>query len=338
MKILIAFLSILNGLLLFSQAPEGLSNLKVQSIAFGSCSKQDFPDKQLWKEVNRENPDLWIWLGDNIYGDSEDMAVLKEKYDQQKSHPDYQTLMTQTEVIGIWDDHDYGVNDGGKEYPVKEASRDLMFDFLDLNKDHPAWNREGGYQAHTFDSDGRRIKFIFLDARYFRDPLKKDEKNWNIPNYEGEILGDDQWIWLAQQLNDPETDFFIIGSGIQVIPKDHRFEKWTNFPNERNRLFILIQEYVEVPLIFISGDRHISEVSKIEIPDHKYPLYDLTSSSLTHGWSEPQPEKNEYRVGDIIYDENFALLRIDWKGKKPKLALKYIGVENKVLQELKIDF
>lgn len=325
-------------MLLSAQETEGLKSNKIQSIAFGSCSKEELVDKQLWNEVNNESPDLWIWLGDNIYGDSEDTTVLRSKYDKQKSHPGYQQLIKQSEIIGIWDDHDYGANDAGKEFPMKDASRDLMFEFMDLDKRHPAWERKGGYQAHAYDFDGKRVKVLLLDARYFRDPLKKNKENKNIPNYEGEILGDDQWIWLSRELSDDKTDLFILGSGIQVLAKDHRFEKWANFPNERNRLFNLIREKVNVPLIFISGDRHISELSTYQIEDHDFPVYDITSSSLTHGWSKRRPETNEYRIGDLVYEENFALLTIDWKGKKPKLRLKYVTAKNEILQEFDLPF
>ncbi len=340
MKKTIFFLASLFFLLSLSaqNQEEGLKAKKIQAIAFGSCSKQDLVEKQLWDEINNEKPDLWIWLGDNIYGDSEDPSVLKEKYQKQKSHPGYQALTQSTDVIGIWDDHDYGVNDGGREFPKKDESRDLMFEFLDLDPEHPAWKRKGGYQAHTYDFGGKRIKILLLDARYFRDPLKKDGDNNNIPDYEGEILGDEQWDWLTIQLNDRETDLFIVGSGIQVLAKDHRFEKWANFPSERNRLFDLIKKKVQAPLLFLSGDRHISELSMLNIADHQYPLYDLTSSSLTHGWKERRPEENEYRFGQIIYDENFGLLTIDWANNRANLQLKYITKGNKVVQEFDLVF
>lgn len=245
--------------------------------------------------------------------------------------------MEKTEVIGIWDDHDYGVNDGGKEYPKKDESRDLLFDFLDVDTNHPAWNRKGAYQTYNYDFEGKRLKIILLDTRYFRDPLKKNKEGMNVPNYEGKILGDEQWEWFKIQLDDPEIDLFIIGSSIQVIPKDHRFEKWANFPNERNWLLAIIREKVKAPVIFISGDRHISELSKLEMADYDYPVYDVTSSSLTHGWSERKEEKNEYRVGSIIHDENFAVLTINWKKKIPQVSLKYVGESNVELGSFKLD-
>lgn len=328
------FFLLLIPISLMAQTPEGHRQERIRTIAFGSCSDQEKVDKQLWNEVNKERPDVWIWLGDNIYGDTEDMSEMWSDYEKQMSHPGYKRLMRQTEIFGIWDDHDYGINDGGWDYPMKDQSRDLLFDFVQLEKDHPAWQRKGAYQAHTFDFDGKRVKILLVDARYFRHALKKSaDGQWNLPNYDGKVLDKVHWDWLEQQLKDDETDLFIIGSGIQVLAKDHRFEKWSNFPNERNKLLSMIQQQVKCPAIFISGDRHISEVSKLDIPDYEFPLYDITSSSLTHGWSERRVEKNELRVGEITYEENFAVLEIKWPGKNPELKLRYVGKDNELLQE-----
>lgn len=306
-------------------------------IAFGSCSKQDLADQQLWTEVLAEDPDLWIWLGDNIYADTEDMEVMKEKYDLQKSHPDYQQLMDQTDIIGIWDDHDYGANDVGKEYAKKDESRDILFDFLEVDPDNPAWNRKGAHQSYLYEIDGKKVSVILLDARYSRDSLAKDENNKNIPNTTGKVLGDEQWQWLTEELSGT-ADLFIIGSGIQVIPEEHAWEKWSNFPSEREKLFELIAANVKVPLVFLTGDRHISEVSKMEIEGYPYPLYDITSSSLTSPWGDPRPEANQFRIDSIIYDRNFTVMDIAWDTNTPQLGIKFVGVDNQTLKEFKLDF
>ena len=106
-------------------------NKPLTTIAFGSCSDQKRP-QPLWDDIVAQKPDLWIWLGDNIYGDSENMDTLRAKYARQKSNPVYQQLRQSTPIIGVWDDHDYGVNDGGKEYPKRKESQQLMLDFLDV--------------------------------------------------------------------------------------------------------------------------------------------------------------------------------------------------------------
>ena len=318
-------------LLAMSQEADQQLNRPVSKIAFGSCSHQTKVDQQLWKEVNATQADLWIWLGDNIYGDSEDMEVMRTKYESQKSHPDYQQLLQNTAVLGIWDDHDYGVNDGGKEYPMKDESKEELFRFLDVSPDHPARDRKGAYQSYAFSTGRNTVKLILLDTRYFRDLLAKDEKNWNIPNETGEILGDQQWKWFEDQLNDPSIDFFLIASGIQVIPTAHRFEKWANFPQELDRFYNVISK-LNKPALILSGDRHISEVSKTQVENYPFPLYELTSSSLTNPWGEPRDEPNPFREKSIVYDVNFALLELDLQEEASAIRLSYIGTDNTILQ------
>lgn len=101
---------------------------KAWTIAFGSCNRQNLP-QPLWDVIANDKPDLWIWLGDNIYGDSNDMAVLKAKYDLQANQESYKRLTAQTPVIGTWDDHDFGRNDAGKTYPFKKESQQLALNF-----------------------------------------------------------------------------------------------------------------------------------------------------------------------------------------------------------------
>lgn len=325
--------------LFISCSPTKSTEESAFTIAFGSCSKQTKTDAQLWKEVIAENPDLWIWLGDNIYADTEDMEKMKSDYDLQKSHPDYQQLLTNTEVIGVWDDHDFGSNDAGKEYPQKDASRDLLFDFLDVDKTNEAWGRKGAYQSYVYMIDNKKTKIILLDGRYFRDSL-----NWSsdpksaIINPEGTILGETQWQWFEKELDDSSVDFFIVGCGIQVLTEDHRFEKWANFPKERARMLDLVAQKVTVPLVFISGDRHISEVSKIDLNGYEYPLYDFTSSSLTSPWNEESHAPNEIRIGEIIYPVNFAVMNIDVSNENFAINFKYVGKNNEVLQESGIKY
>jgi alkaline phosphatase D len=106
------------------------------TIAFGSCNDQNRTNL-LWKEVVKNNPDLWIWGGDNVYSDTEDMQKMQQDYEQQKRDKGYQLLASNTEIIGTWDDHDYGINDGGKEFRKRAASQQLFLDFMGVSKDDP---------------------------------------------------------------------------------------------------------------------------------------------------------------------------------------------------------
>jgi alkaline phosphatase D len=117
-------------LLLILGAAHAQTSTPLTRIAFGSCSRNEL--KQLWPDVVAQDPQLWIWGGDNIYGDSHDASVLRKKYDAQKRDPGYQMLLKTCPVIGTWDDHDYGVNDGGKYFSKKEESKTELLRFLDV--------------------------------------------------------------------------------------------------------------------------------------------------------------------------------------------------------------
>ena len=307
------------------------------TIAFGSCAHEN-EEQPIWQAINQHQPDLWIWLGDIVYGDTEDMDTLKYKYDRAQSKPGYESLKSNTKVIGVYDDHDYGINDGGKEYAKRAESKDLLMEFLGVPAEDPSRSREGAYSSHSLAVDGHTIKIILLDTRYFRDPLMKDKAtNHNIPNPTGDILGENQWTWLEQELSDPKADLFVVGSSIQVISEEHRYEKWGNFPTARQRLLDLLVTAQPKALFFISGDRHIAEYSKMDLEGLPYPLYDFTASGLTHTWSSIREETNQYRVQELIAKKNFGLLNIQWT-PKPIVTLEMRGLENELLQSEQIEF
>ncbi len=285
----------------------------VAKIAFGSCNKTN-QDQSYWQYIASVNPDLWIWLGDMVYADTEDMTQMAAIYSTQKRNPNYYSFTQKIPVLGIWDDHDFGVNDGDKTYPAKEKSRELLLSFLDIDAENEVWTHTGVYQSYRLSSDEHFIKVILLDCRYFRDQLKPGSAGAQRyqPNLTGSILGEKQWKWLEHEIQDSLADFILIGSGIQVIPDQHPFEKWANFPQERMRLFDIIQTYVKVPVIIISGDRHLAEVSKFELDSLMYPIYEITSSGLTHSFENPGDEPNPYRVSPLYPGKNFGVLEFSW--------------------------
>ncbi len=302
--------------------------LPLTTVALGSCNRQDL-EQPMWPFIVGQEPQLWIWLGDNIYGDSKDMAVLRNKYLKQKAHPGYRQLRENTMIIGTWDDHDFGINDGGKEFSKKAESRDLMLDFLDVPQDAEVRKREGAYQAFIFGPPGQRVKVLLLDARYFRDKLKRGAGGKKYaPNPEGDVLGEEQWSWLEQELTDSPAQIHLIGSGIQIIPEEHGFEKWANLPTARQRLFELLKKTNPANTIFLSGDRHIAEISKIQIDGMSGAVYEITSSGLTHSYESVGDEPNRHRVGNIIGQKNFGLLKIDWSKEKPGIVIEVRGLDN----------
>ncbi len=291
----------------------------LQIIAFGSCNREDAPQRY-WTQIMAKEPDLWIWLGDNIYADTEDMRSMREQYLQLKTNPNYTAFRRRVPITGIWDDHDYGVNDGGKEYEMRASSQALFFDFIDEPKDAAARKSPGIYRSYVFGPEGKRVKVILLDTRYFRDGLEKNtvgQKRYQ-PNPTGDVLGAAQWQWLEEELRANEADIHLIASSIQVIPEEQGFEKWANFPSARQRLFDLLTATQPNRPILISGDRHLAELSRIELPGLATPLYEFTSSGLTHSY-EAADEPNRHRVSDLVGQRNFGILSIDWDGDRPRI-------------------
>ncbi|QHT71618.1 alkaline phosphatase family protein [Rhodocytophaga rosea] len=298
-------------------------------IAFGSCNRQDKP-QPMWEYIVQSKPQLWIWLGDNIYGDSDTMQVLKRKYDAQQNNPEYRKLTAAVPVIGIWDDHDFGQNDAGVEYAHKKESQQLMLDFLGEPAGSARRKQEGAYTSYTYGPVGKQVKVILLDSRYFRDALQKQDKTYVI-NETGDILGEDQWKWLENELRNSKADIHLIGNGIQVIPDEHIYEKWANFPKARKRLFDVLASTGAQHVMLLSGDRHIAEISKYTQPGVSAPIYEVTASGLTHSSTNNTGEPNQYRVGNLVNVLNFGVLEIDWNQKPIQVDILIKGLNNEVL-------
>lgn len=302
-------------------------------IAFGSCNKQDLP-QPLWKPILENNPDVFIWGGDNIYADTDDMMEMEAYYNLQKANEDYAELVTSTNILATWDDHDYGKNDAGEEYEYKQESQQKFLDFLDVPVNDERRSREGVYHSENYETENGTVKIILLDTRYFRSPLEESEdisKRYD-PDNDGTILGRQQWQWLEKELRNSNAQFNIIVSSIQFLSAEHGFETWANFPAEVEKLKRLIVETEAENVVILSGDRHISEFSKTELTGIDYPLVDFTSSGLTHTYSSFSGEPNKYREGEVISELSFGLLFIDLKNSSIKMQMR--GEGNVLQQEL----
>jgi alkaline phosphatase D len=212
----------------------------LRRIAFGSCAHQDKP-MPIWRAIVDSQPDLFLFIGDTIYADTQDMAVMKAKYQKLADQPGWLLLKKTCPILGCWDDHDYGGNDVGAEYPKKIESQQLFLDFFGEPQDSPRRKQEGVYQAKLFGPPKKRVQIILLDTRYHRSPLKKRDKfipdeGPYVPNDDPKatFLGDVQWKWLEEQLKVP-AQLRILASSIQLIAEDHGFEKWMNINFSRHK-------------------------------------------------------------------------------------------------------
>ncbi|RRO24941.1 alkaline phosphatase D family protein [Flavobacteriaceae bacterium 14752] len=309
-------------------------------VAFGSCNKQNH-EQPLWNAMAEQNPDIFIWGGDNIYADTEDMTKMAQDYQTQLENPNYKAFLKTIDhqVYGTWDDHDFGKNDAGKEWAYKVESQDLFLDFIGVDSTDVRRSRKGIYHAEDIEVEDKTIKLILLDTRYFRSPLqdhkesKKRYKPWQ--NGEGTLLGEAQWSWFENELASSTADFHIIVSSIQIWSNEHGFETWGNFPHEVDKLKKLLNNYQPKNIVMLSGDRHISEFSSQNLEAYEYPIFDFTSSGLTHAYSGFTSEPNTDRVGEVVSTESFGLLKYNFENNSVLMEMRNL---DRVLQAYELGF
>ncbi len=319
----------INGAVPMPSAPLDQSKTLTR-IVFASCAQQN-EDQSIWDQISAENPDLMLYIGDNVYGDTtpNDPALsgLKTAYLKLAQSEPFSRARAAAPLLTIWDDHDYGLNDGGGSYQHKEASEALYEYVWAIPDDDQRRHRPGVYGAWMIgDEDGKRVQIIMLDTRFFRSDLKPTDnpgahgKERYIPDADPEktMLGEEQWMWLESELEKP-ADLRLLVSSVQVVAEGHGWEGWKMLPAERDRLYALIDETGADNLILLSGDRHAAALYRKD-GVNDYPLFEATSSSLNlpvarwreesgETWIEPGPN----RLGDMYMEANYGLIDIDWR-------------------------
>lgn len=298
-----------------SALPNNNPETRLTHFAFGACWKSNRSQGH-WEQIIKNQPQFWLWLGDNVYANTSNESEMKKKYQELAEQPGYIKLAKSTPVIATWDDHDYGGNDIGCEYPERPMSQRVFLDFFNEPTDSPRRQRPGIYTSYYFGKKQQRVQVILLDTRYFRSPLKKRSGkppyrrmgNWlPDPSPNKTMLGDAQWAWLESELNKPAR-FRIIASSIQFSAPFNGYETWANFPHERQRMIDLIKKNKAEGVVFLSGDIHSSEFCLDESVGC-YPLFDHTSSSLNVPLGAAATHR---RLGPAYGGPNFGIVTIDW--------------------------
>ncbi len=335
--LLALLLSLLSGCTPVRPALDATEPVRV--IAFGSCANQTRA-QPIWDAVLASAPDLFVFLGDNIYADTDDMALLRAAYAQLGAQPGFQRLRARVPIVATWDDHDYGFNDVGAEHTAKQGSKQAFLDFFGEPAHSERRTRAGGiYTAYTVGPPGQRVQIILLDTRWDRSPLNRvsdaelaARRQRNVGPYApvtdpaARLLGEDQWQWLADQLRQP-AELRIVATSIPFLQEGTGWEIWANFPAERQRLLDLIQASAAHGVLFITGDTHRAQFSRLA-EGTPYPLWEINSSGLTENVDPARVAPDSNRLGDYYVGDNFGLIRIDWTQADPLIELEIRGEDN----------
>jgi alkaline phosphatase D len=309
-------------------------------IAFGSCAHQAKP-QPIWDAVLDYRPELFIFAGDNVYGDitSGAMTELREAYAAAAAIEGYAKVRATAPVLATWDDHDYGQNDGGADFAQKAAAKRLFLDFWQVPAEDPRRTREGIYHAQTFGPAGMRVQVVLLDTRSFRSPLRSTSepampgKGPYLPDADPAktMLGAAQWAWLRTQLLQP-AELRLIVSSVQVLADDHGWESWGNLPLERTKLFDLIAEAGAGGVILLSGDRHVGALyqRRAGVP---YGLHEITASGINMSYAASR-EPGPLRLGAVYGAPNFGTVDIDWWAGEVRLSVR--GMNGEPVREVTV--
>ena len=282
------------------------------TFATGSCAYINEPGAdrpgetygghyEIFDAIYQQHPDFMLWLGDNCYLREPDWGSrtgVRHRYGHTRALPELQPLLGSVHHYAIWDDHDYGPNDSDRSYPGKGWT----FEAFKLFWANPVYDvtRRGGITSSFVWGD---VQFFLLDDRWFRTPDRRRTGDRHM-------LGDAQLEWLLDALAYSKAPFKIVATGGQVLNPEAVYETYATFPEERERLLKGITEDGIAGVLFLTGDRHHTVLSRLDRPG-TYPLYDLTVSPFTAGPAEPDPKEGALRVpGTLVVERNFALLTV----------------------------
>ncbi len=303
-------------------------------IALGSCAYVNEPpydrpgnpyggDYQVFTSIYQMQPDIMLWLGDNVYLREADWYTrtgILHRYTHSRSLPELQPLLASTHHYAIWDDHDFGPDNSDRSF----LHKDKTFEAFQLFWGNPSYgiNSKPGITSFFQFND---IDFFLLDNRYHRSP------DLRITG-ESELLGEEQLEWLIDGLVNSKAPFKMIAIGGQVLSTAAVHENYIHFyAEERDYLLKRIEEENIKNVIFLTGDRHHTELSQL-VNNKGNTIFDLTVSPLTSGTSTNVETTNLLRVeGTLVQQRNFGWLEFSGKHSERILTMRIFDANGKEL-------
>ncbi len=308
-------------------------DLMTGSCAYFNEEKYDRPGKpygqstKIFQTMANFKPDFMLWLGDNTYlrpADFNSLFGYASRYTHSRSQPDLQTFLSTCPHYAIWDDHDYGPNDANGSHPFKKWSHKVFSAF---------WPNAiiGSLNEHDITGyvDLNGIDLFMLDNRTYRQQ----------PGKEASMLGKPQIEWLIQNLKYSNSPFKLVAVGGQVLNSYADYENMSVYENEREYLLNRIREEKIKNIVFLTGDRHHTELSKVDLGEG-IEVYDFTCSPLSSG-TKPEKYRNEpnmHRVnGTNFFENNFGILRFSGPQNERRLQILVYSADGELAWERTIN-
>ena len=293
-------------------------------------------DSSIFETMAKTPGAFHIWMGDNWYAREVDFGSpwgLNYRASRDRSQSVIQKFMASMPQYSIWDDHDYGPNDAGKSYIFKDESRNIFKNY----SVNPSYGEDGkGIYTQFAFSD---VDVFLTDDRYFRSHDEMKDTLDALGNPTKQFLGGQQLEWLKNSLLFSKATFKIVVVGSQVLNPLNAYECMRNYEYEYKELMRFLDDSKVPGVVFFTGDRHHSEVIKLDRPGI-YPLYDVTASSYTAGVSKASGKEadNPFRVNNTLVEENnFARISVSGAARKRVLKVEFINKEGVVRGSCEIE-
>lgn len=296
-------------------------------LAFGSCAKYALdPVQDIWRVIDDHRPDMFAWLGDNIYADSLIPDIYAEEYRRQRDVVGLQPLLNKIPQLAIWDDHDYGSNNDDHRNPMKEETLRIFQNYW-ANSAFGLADTPGIFFSYSFGG----VDFFFLDGRYYRDPNSAPDRRGKS------MLGDNQLAWLKDELRRSRAPFkMLVSGGGWTAARGPGGDAWSAFLSERDSLFDFIRDEGIGGVVLMSGDSHVGELNAIPWSARGgYDLYDFVASPLAQdtgaSWLRRRPE---LRIRQVYFGgPNFGLVDFDLTKDDPILTFNIVNFRGQLAWE-----
>lgn len=282
---------------------------------------------EIFDAIAATEPAFMLWVGDNFYYREADWlteSAMRYRVAHNRALPELQRLLSSTHHYATWDDHDYGPNDSDSSFRLRDAALRIFSEYFPAVV-YGTPELRGVFQRFEWAD----VEFFLLDDRYYRSP------NRMPPGPDKRMLGAAQMDWLKRSLRSSNARFKIIVNGNQVLNPHSRDESFAHFPEEQRELLDFIRNARVTGVLFLSGDRHMAEIIRVD-QDGMYPLFDITTSPLTAGLGSrlhPTEQNNPVRVPGTLVDKtkNFALIEVTGPRDDRRLTVRLLGPDRSEL-------